>query len=34
LQLNVLAAPILPVPTAFRAGIDGLAHAHGSPEAR
>jgi hypothetical protein len=25
LQLNVLAAPILPTPTAFRAGIDGLA---------
>jgi hypothetical protein len=24
LQLNVLAAPILPVPTAFRGGVDGL----------
>jgi hypothetical protein len=29
LQLNVLAAPILPVPTAFRGGIDGLGLVHG-----
>jgi hypothetical protein len=29
LQLNVLAAPILPVPTAFRGGVDGLGLLHG-----
>jgi hypothetical protein len=30
LQLNVLAAPILSVPTAFSAGIDGIGLRHGS----